>query len=358
MVTRGLIQHIDRSRFDLHLCTVRPLHVEDDIEELGDAATYHPLDLDGEVTLRLRARALLGVASTVRSLRPDVLHVHSGTASYSMLAGLARRPRARVIEVHDAPQSQRLSDANLAVERVMGRRLRFRPLVHSSAVRTDLASAWSIDSADIPVVPLGVDSDRFARARAHRAEVRARLGLPTHHPLVVYVARLVPEKRPEQFVQVAAEVRRSHPEAVFALVGGGPETERVRAQVIQLGLDGAVVVPGFVDDLTSLYHAADVFLSTSRYEGFGLAIAEAMACGLPVVCTDVGGVRDAVGDAGILVAPDDEAGIARAVLELLEDPGRRRVLGEQGQARARTRLDVRATARSFEDAYRRALTDD
>jgi glycosyltransferase involved in cell wall biosynthesis len=354
VVVRGLLEHIDRDEFDAHVCTIRPVDPDDRVDELGDHVTYHPLGLTGRATPRLRARALLGVARTVRAVKPDVLHVHSGTAWYALPAALLTRRAAKLIEVHDAPQSARLSRVNLRVERVMSRHAGFHPLVHSRAVRDGVASAWDMAPDTIPIVPLGIDTEALTRPAQGRAEVRAELGLPADGPLVLYVARLVPEKRPELFVEVAARVRRGRPDAVFAIVGSGSQLAPLREAVRDAGLDRVVSVPGFVDDLASAYHAADLFLPTSRYEGFGLAIAEAMASGLPVLSTLVGGVEDVIGDAGVLEASADPERLALAVTTLLDEPHRRRRLGDQAQQRARDELDVRVTARGFEDAYRRA----
>lgn len=352
VVVRGLLRHIDHERFDVHVCTIRPLDPDDRTDEFGPDTTFHPLGLTGTATPAFRARAAEGVLRTVRRVEPDILHLHSGTASYSLLAGVLTRQQGRIIEVHDAPQSARLSIGNRRIERFMHRRLAFRPLVHSRAVRAGVASAWDVPPDAVPLVPLGIDVGDFATGRASRPQVRDELGLPTDRPLVLYVARLVDEKRPELFVQVAAHVHRARPDVVFALVGSGSQLERMRDLVREEGLEGVVAVPGFVEDLPATYRAADLFLSTSRYEGFGLAIAEAMASGLPVVSTLVGGVEDVVGDAGVLVRSADPERLAAEVVRLLDDPSARARLASAAAIRARETLDVRATARGFEDVYR------
>lgn len=354
MVVRELLRNIDHDRFEMHLCTIRPLAPDERLADLGAAVRYHPLGLTGPPTPPLRTKGVIGVLRTVRAVDPDVLHVHSGTASYSLLASLRTHPTARIIEVHDAPQSGRLSEGNRRLERWMHRRRGFRPVVHSRAVRSDVASAWQLDVDEIPLVPLGIDVDALDRPLIDRASVRRMLGVPEDAPLVLYVARLVPEKRPELFLAVAAEVARRRPEVRFALVGSGSELQRARELAATLGIGDVVSIPGFVDDLASVYHAADVFLSTSRYEGFGLAIAEAMACGLPVVSTDVGGVSDVIGEAGILVDSAQPSDLASELLASLAGD-RPRSLAAASRERALSHLDVRTSARSFEHVYRRAV---
>lgn len=352
-VARGFLTHFDRGQFDVHVCTVRPLFEEDQVEELGDGIEYHPLSLTGPATALLRTRAVAGVARVARDVRADVLHVHGGTAWYSLLGSLVPPRRGCFIEVHDAPQSNRMSRGNQLVERFMARHVGFGAMAHSTAVRDGLVASWGLSPGAIDLVPLGIDVDALSRPRGDRAAVRASLGVDEAAPLVIFVARLVPEKRPELFVQVAARVAARHPDVSFALIGQGSSLESVRSEAVRLGIGDRMRIPGFVDDLGALYQASDIFLSTSRYEGFGLAIAEAMAAGVPVVSTDVGGVADVVGEAGILEPSDDPDHLAEHVLALLGDATRRRTLGSAAAQRARCALDVRTTTRGFERVYER-----
>ena len=352
LVVRELLRHIDRSRFEVHVCTVRPLFEEDRVADLGEGISYHALNLEGRATMKLRARALAGIARVVRRVRPHVLHAHGGTAWYSVPAALLRPGAARLIEVHDAPQSRRLRPLNYSVERFMVRHFSFRPMAHSGAVRDGLAEAWGLPQERIVRVGLGIDLVRFAAPTRSRAAVRAELGIPEGGILVTYVARLVPEKRPELFLDVAARIAQQRQNVFFALVGVGSQLDECRGLVRRLGLDARVRIPGFVEDLPSTYHASDLFLSTSAYEGFGLAIAEAMASGLPVVSTRVGGVGDVIGSAGVLVPSGDPQVLAGHVLALLDDPAGAADLGRRARERAREHLDVRETARGFEAAYR------
>ncbi len=352
-VARSFLAGYDRTRFDVHLCTIRPLFSEDGVDDLGGGIVYHPLSLTGTATPALRMRAARGIARVVRQVQPDVLHVHGGTASYSLPAAFAQRGGARLIEVHDEPQSGRMSKGNRLVERLMVRRLHFRPVTHSVAVRDKTAAAWDLDPRDIDLVPLGVDVAALSQPATDRRIVRCSLGVGERVPLITYLGRLVPEKRPDLFVQVAARVVERCPDAVFAFVGEGSSRDAAQDEALRLGVADHVLLPGYVDDRVSLYHASDVFLSTSRYEGFGLAIAEAMAAGVPIVSTLVGGVGDVVGDAGILEPSEDPDRIADHVLCLLDDPARRAALGRAAAVRARKALDVRDSVDAFEDVYDR-----
>jgi glycosyltransferase involved in cell wall biosynthesis len=330
LVLRRLLQGVERARFDVHVCTVRPLFAEDRVEELGEGLSFHPLGLEGAPTPRRRAAALAGVARVAWRVRPDVLHAHSGVASYALPALVARPPR-RILEVQDAPQSGRISSAHAALEGFMARRLGFEPLVHSRSVERDLADAWRVSSHRFP---LGIDVERFAPPPGGRSG----------EPVVLWVGRLVPSKRPDALARVASLVRAARPDAVVLAAGTGEWPG---------GLGPDVRALGFVEDLPGLYHSADVVLSTSEYEGFGLTLAEAMAAGVPVVSTRVGGVEDVVEDGvtGILAPLGDEDAMAEAILSLLADGERRRAMGEAGRARATSPHDARAKVAAYERLY-------
>lgn len=358
VVVRAILKHFDRSRFEMHVCTIRPYFDEDRSGELEEGVQFHPLNLRGKARASLQGRALFGTARTAAAVRPDVLHLHGGTAVYSSLAALLQRSRGKILDVHDAPQSGRMSHTSRAVERWMARRLGFTPLAHSTAVREATAEAWQLDPESVALVPLGVDVERFAPSASRGVAKRKALGIPPETSLVTYIARIAPEKRPELFLQVAERVLEERDNVRFALVGGGAALGETRRRVERLGLQERVLVPGFVDDLADFYHASDLFLSTSRYEGFGLAIAEAMAAGVPAVSTDVGGVRDVIGDAGILEPADDPDRLAGHVISLLDDTERLERLGRASRDRAISRLDIRSTVRGFEELYRRVSGSD
>ncbi len=351
VVMRGLLRHADRGTLDLHVCTVRPISDEDGIDDLGPGVTYHPLGLSGARNRILLGRAMFRIARLARMLRPDILHVHGGTAFLGLVAAITGGWRRAVLEVHDAPQSGRMSTANRRLERWLVRARGFCPLVHSTAVRRDSAAALGLPEQSVALVPLGVELPVGAPSELDRRAARESLGLRSDRTVVVYVARIVAEKRPLLFVEVARRCLGRRDDLEFVLAGSGEQLEAVRGAIRSAGVGDRIHVPGFVDELAAVYRSADLFLSTSRYEGFGLAIAEAMAYGLPVVSTAVGGVRDVIGPAGVLVDTDEPDALATALLDLVGDRAERSRLSAAARVRATEELDVRVMARRFGEFY-------
>lgn len=357
IVVRQVAGRLDPARFDAHVATVRPAFDEDGLDELPSTVTLHPLGFTGSLTPLDRARAAVALVRLTRTLRPDVLHLHSGTAGYSVPAALLGRGGRRVLEVHDAPGNQRHGRATEWLEGQACRRLGFVPLVHSTSVRAEVAAFTHLAERRVELVPLGIDTRRLAGASADGPAWRRRHDIPDGAALVLHVGRLVPTKNLALLVDVAERVRGHHGATVFAVVGSGPEEQRLADRVGRAGLDASVRLLGACsdDDLVAAYHACDIFLSTSDYEGFGLAVAEAMAAGRPVVATAVGGVTDLVEDGrtGLLADRGSANALAQAVTKLLDDPTLRAAMGDAGAARARDHFDVAGMVASYEDLYDR-----
>jgi glycosyltransferase involved in cell wall biosynthesis len=353
---RDALACLDHDRFDLHLCTIRSFS-EEDCDRPLDGVQLHSLEIDGPATPSVRLEILARFRGIARSVDPDVLHTHSGVGWYSLPWRMtAGRRAAAILEVHDAPDRPGTSLGYRTLEGLLLRRFRYRALAHSRSVCDGLRMAHRIDEDAIDLVPIGIDTDVLTRPTVGRMQWRSEAGIPADAPVVLYVARLVQPKNIPLFVDVAAEVARAVPTARFVLVGDGPERGHAEQTVRARGLADAVRVLGFRDDLVNIYHAADLFLSTSDYEGFGIATLEAMAAGLPVVATSVGGTPELVEEnrTGRLARPGDRQALVAALVDLLGDELRRRRYGSAAARRAREHFDASLMARRYESLYRTA----
>ena len=197
-----------------------------------------------------------------------------------------------------------------------------------------LSELYGLDPARAHTVPMGVDTALFERQ--HPAEARRRLGISDHEPVVLFVGRVEPFKGPDILLRAAALLQRA--ERPRILVVGGPAAERgatwLRDVAARYGvsdrLDWRPPVPQ--GELPAYYSAADVCAVPSLHESFGLAALEAMACGTPVVASDIGGLRSLVrdGETGCLVDTANPGALARTLHGLLADRTRARRMGEAG----------------------------
>jgi glycosyltransferase involved in cell wall biosynthesis len=174
-------------------------------------------------------------------------------------------------------------------------------------------------------------------------------------PVVLYAGRLRTRKAVAVLIAAFARLRAEHPAALLILAGDGEQRPALEAQARRLGIAAAVRFLGAQprDAMAARYAAADLFCLPSLYEGFPLAILEAMAAGLPVVATAVAGVPEAVdhGVTGLLVPPEDATALARALGELAADPARARRMGEAGRRRVETDFAIPRIAAAYLDLW-------
>ncbi|MFD7135570.1 GT4 family glycosyltransferase PelF [Streptomyces sp. NPDC059894] len=180
-------------------------------------------------------------------------------------------------------------------------------------------------------------------------------------PTLSWAGRVDPIKDLETLIRAFSLVRADRPDARLRLFGGTPRggeayRERCEALAAELGHADAVTFEGRVDDIKDAYAAGNVVMLSSISEGFPFTLIEAMSCGRATVSTDVGGVREAVGDTGLVVPPRDPAAMAAAALELLADPGRRRAMGEGARLRVIEQFTLRQTVDTFRSVYQELPT--
>ncbi len=272
-------------------------------------------------------RALAGLVGHLRRLRPDIVHTHTAKAGVlGRTAAAVVGVRSRVHTFHGhllhgyfSPGTTRgIVGAERALATVTD-----RLVAVGRRVRDDLLGARIGRPDQFVVIPPGVSPSPPTPAGD---AARGALGLPGDGPVVAYVARLAPVKRPDRMLAVAREV----PGATFVVAGDGPLHHGLLA-----GAPTNVRFLGWRSDMENVYAAADLVLLTSDNEGMPVTLIEAALCGVPAVATDVGSTGEVVvnGRTGLTVAADAGA-LAAAVRGLLSDEGRRREMGGRARDRA------------------------
>jgi glycosyltransferase involved in cell wall biosynthesis/predicted glycosyltransferase/SAM-dependent methyltransferase len=311
---------------------------------------YAPgVDLWGDLLITLEA--LLTDA-------PDVIHLCNAGLGPWVPALRAAFPAVVTVNVHGndllAPWPQHGGDPAATRAAQIAGLSAAHAVVAVSTFSARAAAAAGVRRAKIGVLENGVDGARFT-ARPHGpadAELAARLGIAPDDEVVLTVSRLAPRKGHAVALRALARLRRERPRALYVYTGENPRLgAELHALAIDLGVGDRVRAVGFVsdDDLPALYRLARVFVLLSDsgptdVEGFGVALLEAAASGLPVVATRAGGMPEALveGSTGLLVAPRDARAAARAVSGLLADPAEARAMGERGRARTLARFALAA----------------
>lgn len=354
MVVRNLARGIDPARVDLHVVTYRPIVAMDQLDEVP--ATIHPLGFTGNrLPPRTRLELMVGAARKVRAIRPAVVQVHSGLVWLGLLAWAIRPRTPVVVEVHDAPDSGRHGQATDRFEGWFVRRRGVTAVCHSTAVQSQTEAVWRLDPGTVRRFPLGIDTDAFGPVdEARRVHWRASVGIDPAATVVIAVGRNVPSKRLPLAIDAVASARAAGANVEF--VFSGPDGDGLGEHAAARGIADHVHFLGgslTEEELVLAVGSADILSSTSEYEGFGLTLAEGMACGLAVVAMSVGGVVDLVDDAvtGFLVESGDVDAFAEHLVELDADRDRLRRMGEAGRARAVERFSLHALAENFTQLY-------
>ncbi|WLW54889.1 glycosyltransferase [Streptomyces sp. YU58] len=297
-------------------------------------------------------REVRRLARVIEDVRPDLVHAHSAKAG---LAGrLAVRGRIPTVFQPHAWSFEAVGGLTSALAlrwEQRGARWAHRMVCVSegeraTGVRAGIDGRWS-------VVPNGIEPARFHPAAVDTVRATLLPGVPPAAPLVVCVGRLCRQKGQDVLLEAWPSVTRRVPEARLLLVGDGPERDRLRARAPE-----SVLFAGAVTDVAPWYQAADLVVLPSRWEGMALAPLEAMACGRPVLLTDVDGARESLPPDLLprcLVPPGDPAPLAGAMTELLLDPLLRESLGHEGRHHVLSTHDVRHTAEAVADVYRDLL---
>ncbi len=297
----------------------------------------------------------LAVPELVRRQGLDLWHA---TVNVAPVAG--RCPA--VVTVHDLsflrypeafPVLQRLY---LRTQVLRSLRAARRVIAVSAATGQDVMALAGLPAERIDVVPNGVDAAFGVAPAAEVAAFRARRGLPERY--ILHLGTLEPRKNLVRLVRAFGRVRVADLADVKLVLAGGKgwDYANIYQEVSRLGLEAEVVFAGYVADeeLPWWYRGAAVFAYPSLMEGFGLPVLEAMACGVPVVTSNVSALPEVAGEAALLVDPTDEEALAEALRAVLSDGGLARELGVEGRRRA-VRYRWERTAEETAAVYRRGL---
>ncbi len=337
---------LDPARFDVQVVALRGGMVADVMVKAGVKVTV----LD--VGCRWSPAAWGKVGRLSRLLadeRIDLLHTHLFHAD---LAGRLAAKRAGtphlVHTVHVA--EQRFMPWRLAFARWTRARCD-RIIAVSQSVKDSHQAGSRLADVDYTVLPNGRDTDKYSPDADAREWWRQRLGLGEDDIAALYLGRQDRQKGTDVLLKAAKQFLAATPNATLLIAGEGPMQRRVARVCNASG--GRARYLGYVDDTEGLLNGADMFVLPSRWEGWPLALGEAMAVGLPAIGADSPGVRDVItaAETGLLVPAEDAVALADAMARLAGDADLRRQLGQAGQQYIRDGFSIAKYISAHEDLY-------
>lgn len=345
-----LASRLDRSRFTVTVCALKSGGtMAQELEKRG----VRVLSLDG--TGKLDARVIVRLFKLLRAEQPDVVQ------AFLFWANVAARACGRILRAFPVISSYHdevVSEGWLA--RVVDRLTLTwtdRIVCCSGAVGRSVVSRIGGKIEHCTIIPFGVDIEQF---EATAAATRRELGLRDNQKVIGTVCRLVEPKKGLRFLlQAMAVLARKYgqPPCQLLIVGDGPSRHELELLREQLDLSSWVVFVGSRRDIPRVLHALDVFVLPSLYEGFGIALLEAMAAGKPVIATAVGGIPEFVlsGETGLLIEPGNVEALADAIDRLLSHPQQARIMGAKGRIRVGESYHISTVVRQHEQVYTACL---
>lgn len=301
-------------------------------------------------------RQIAAIRSLLRTLRPTIVHLHlMGAHTIGRFAAALANVPAMVIHDHEgSAEIYTHPGPLLALRRLIEPRIATLGVAYVALTEEAAAYAVSVSrrpAQQVVVVPNGINLKHLMACTLSRADARSQLSLPLSVTLIVSVGRLRPVKGFDLLLEAVARL----PAAVhLAIAGEGPQHAALAARAARLDLAGRVHFLGHLTDVRPLLRAGDIYAQPSHREAFGLAAAEAAACGLPVVASAVGGLREIVrhGETGLLVPPGCSDELAAALARLVADPSLSHRLGSSARDRVHARLGIEQTVARLDTLYR------
>jgi glycosyltransferase involved in cell wall biosynthesis len=311
-----------------------------------------------DLVYRVQGRRVIGRLGSM------ALHADEELFSRLAWARIAARPvKPHLVLSHALHQAPRLRTVDVPVAVYLPGPPHPRYTADLRSADALISDGWaakhlpSVIGAPVDDVVKGVDTALFT---PDGPNLRAALGLEGKR-IVLCVTRLVPIKNLPLLLEAIADVRRHAQDAVLVFVGEGPQRQALEAQASALGIAEAVIFAGYAaqEDTPSWYRTADVFALPSDFDNSPNVVLEAMAAGLPVVATDVGGLRDYIAppDNGLLVPKGSRAGLAAALLEVLDDGPRAAAIGRHNRETAVTAFSWTVSASRMLAVYERVVRE-
>lgn len=337
-------RHINYKKFSFSIVLLSDFGpLTDEFVKLGIEVVLIPKKSRKDLTVIYR------LAKFWRERKFDIVHTHLFTADlWGRLAGL-------LSEVPIVSTSHTTSDPNIGrlggmLDRILGFRNDFVICV-SEAVRQYRQKVAKFSAKKLLLVENGIDLDRFDHFSS-RETMCDQLGLDPTKRWLVIVGRLVSLKGHRYLFDALSLLMESFPSLGLLVVGEGEDERELKIHAEKLEIAKHVVFLGLRRDVPEILNLSEIFILPSSREGLPIVLLEAMAAGLPVVVTPVGGIPEVVeeGKTGLFVRQDG-ASIARALRILLEDPCLAHSLGARGRAVIKERFDIRRVAKKYEELY-------
>lgn len=282
--------------------------------------------------------AIVRLWNKLSKYQPDVIHTHLSACVYCIPWSVFHG-KSMLHTVHNIPEREltRIKQIPMFIMYRCGKAV---PIAISKEIQKQLILHYGLKSAP-RIINNPVDVNRFSIAKKQ------------HKGIVIVTAGRITEQKNQKFlVEVLSELSRDDKNIRVLILGDGPKKNELNNYIEEVGMQSVIRLTGNVDNVENYFAGSDIFALCSTYEGVPLVILEAMASGLPIISTDVGGVKDVLGDCGILIPEGDKEEYKKALKRLIDDKALRKEFGERAYNNA-AKFDSSIIAQEYTDVYYR-----
>ena len=330
------IKNVDREKYDVHAICI---HSRKDIELTRRVEEICPVTYLNQ-DRRMGIKQVITTIRAIKKQKPDVVHAHMGGVGYAAIWSVIYR-RPVVITIHTKPEQE----FSKKVETLIRMSLRFgktKLVAVSQENFWKVKEHYGVDDTKAAFVNNGIDIGRFFR-REHKTFT------------LINVARHDENKNQTALIHCFNRLHSKCENTKLLLLGDGVTHDKLIELVNELGLADAVDFTGNVSNTEDYYAVSDVYVQTSHVEAMPISVLEAMAAGLPIVSTDVGGLRDAVRDNGYLVPDNDEEALYQAIWRIFNQDTEQTDVMCEASKRIVQEYSSKNTARQYEKIYQEML---
>lgn len=303
-----------------------------------------------------RLRAIIRCANLIQHYRPHIVHTHCSSPDFYGGMGSAFVGGAKHVSTLHSTRYDSRWFAKVA-RRISQPLSKPHYIAISSSVAAVMEEQFGISSKRMDIVPNGVDERRFTGEFDRDRIRREVLGVGSGRQVIVSVGRLAQPKNFPCLIDAFALLLGERPDLSLAIFGEGEERQRLETRIEDLGIGQRVSLPGVVTHVPAILRSADLFVLPSAWEGFGLAAVEAMMAGLPVIVSDVDGLREMANrGAPILTFPSgDVRSLADRMKQFLDSPKLMSRLGQAAKAWAIQNYSLKAMVEGYVSVYDKLL---
>ncbi|MCS6111600.1 glycosyltransferase family 4 protein [Clostridium botulinum] len=343
-----LFKYMDRNKYEQILIYPNEYDYEKkDFKNLVDNIEF--IDIYREINLKKDIISIYKLYKLIKKYNPDLIYVHSSKAGAlgRIANSITRKPI--IYNPHGWAFNMNVSNKKKfiykTVEKILAKRC--DKIIAISEEEKNVAINNKICNLEkIQVIFNGIDIDEYENSIKNETDYREKFNIPNNYKIIGMVGRISEGKAPDIFVKVACKIKEKIPNTFFIIVGDGEERESIENMIENLGLKKNFLITGWVEDTYRYIKMFDIAMLLTRWEGFGLAVAEYMISKKPIIATNVGAIPNLItsNENGILVEVDNVLETVQAIIKINNNEKFSNYIVKNADIKVRTKFDVRRVA--------------